>query len=141
MKKLLSIIVVLLSLIPSTAFAEETYTLTEDELFDTICEAVQNDPQQYGVVSASSYEELERDYRILSEHTPDPEKQKKQRNQELIFLGILVAAIIFGYYKLYIWGKRKEEEASNKAYDSFLNGYNTAKEEYQKMVKDKNSPS
>lgn len=136
MKKVLALsIFIIITLMPCSVFAEETYTLTESELEDVIYEAVQNDPERYGVVNASTYDELERNYHALSEHMPDPEEVEETNDKNLIFFTIFIAVITFGYYRLYTHMKAHEAnaliEAGKAREDAYAMGYADAKIKFQ----------
>lgn len=97
MKKcVVAIIVCLMIFCPSVVFAEETYTFTENELYDYVYEQVRNDPEAYGVVSMDDYVDLQNSVRLSEEY----EKAGASSNTldkydilTLILIGIAIAGI------------------------------------------------
>lgn len=97
MKKCFAIMITALMLfIPSFAYAEETFTFTEDELFDYVYEQVHDDPEAYDVVAADQYEDLQQDMNHSEEQaeTSAPTGGVDKYDVFMVILGVVAIAYI-----------------------------------------------
>lgn len=100
MKKYLVVVVMAFSVIlcPSMVLAEETYTFTEDELYDYVYEQVHEDPAAYDVVSMDDYSDLEDDQNRSEEYekTSAPSDTPDVYDVfTLILIGVAIAGISY----------------------------------------------
>ena len=86
----------MLLLIPSFAYAEETFTFTEDELYEYVFEQVHDDPSAYDVVTEEEYERLQQDIEHSKEQaeTSAPTGGVDKYDVFMVILGVVAIAYI-----------------------------------------------
>lgn len=79
--------------------SEESYTMTWDKLQDYVMQSVNDDPESYNMVRIEDYQDLQRKYEQLEDHTISIEESVKDVIMGVSFTAIAGALACYFTYK------------------------------------------
>ena len=78
---------------------EESYTMTESELQDYVHQSVNDDPEEYNMISLDEYSKLQRDYELLEKRTITIEESREDVMMGVGFTAMAGALACYLVYK------------------------------------------